>query len=78
MLVSIEDFYREPEKFINMVQEHEIGIMRNGEKVAVLNSPDTQKQKAVNELLKWKGMLYGDINPEKIKEERLQKKYGPF
>lgn len=78
MQVSIEEFSREPEKYIDMVQEHEIEIARNGERVALLSSPATPKQKAVIELLKLKGILPADVNPERIREERLMKKYGTF
>lgn len=78
MQVSIEEFSREPEKYIDMVQEHEIEIAKNGERVALLISPATPKQKAVKELLKLKGILPSDVNLERIKEERLMKKYGTF
>ena len=76
MQVSLEEFSREPEKYIDLAQDQEIEIARNGKKVALLSSSDTLRQKAVKELLKLKGILPSNVNPEKIKEERLMKKYG--
>lgn len=78
MQVSVEDFSREPKKYIDLVQEQEIEIASNGEMVALLSAPNSAKKKAVKELLKLQGILPSDIDPEKIKEERLQEKYGPF
>ena len=78
MQVSLEEFAREPEKYIDLAQDQEIEIARNGKKVALLSSSETPRQKAVKELLKLKGILPPDINLEKIREERLMEKYGPF
>ena len=71
MQISVEEFAKEPERYINLAQNHEIGIARDGKKVALLSSSETPRQKAVKKLLKMKGILPPDINLEKIREERF-------
>lgn len=78
MQLSIEEFLKEPEKYIELAIAHDIVIEKNGENVIRLTSAISFRKKAFENLLKLQGILSADVDAEKIREERLQEKYGPF
>lgn len=78
MQVAMEDFVKDPEKYVNMAKDNDIMLSRNGQDVARLTNVETPRMRAVRNLLNLKGILPANMDADAIREERLLKKYGPF
>lgn len=76
MQVAMEDFVKDPEKYVNMAKDNDIMLSRNGQDVARLTNVETPRMKAVRNLLNLKGILPANTDADAIREERLLKKYG--
>ena len=69
MRISIEELAENTEKYVNLAENKEIKITRNGRNVARLTGIETPKMKAAKAL---KGILAGkDVELDKLKMERI-------
>lgn len=75
MQVAMEDFVKDPEKYVDMAKDNDIMLSRNGTDIARLTSAETPRMKAIRSLF---GVIHGDVDVDALREERLLKKYGPL
>lgn len=70
MEISIAELSKNTDKYVNMANEQEIFITRDGMPAARLVSIENPKVKSLKELI---GLLPSDLDTEKLRLERILK-----
>lgn len=73
MQISMAELAENLDKYVNLAQNEDIWISRDGQDVARLTSADTPKMKALKNFMKLKGILPADTDVDAIREERILK-----
>lgn len=74
MQITVDELVENSDKYLNLIENQDIFITRDGQEIARLTKDLGHKRQALKALRNLKGIIPADVDLDAIRNERFQKK----